>query len=193
MKIFKEISSIHKYLNVVIEYIIIILFGVFVFYIDDRELSNIRQTKIIITGICFVKTVYFIIYNYKKIIEVSMRGTPYYEFLLFISLNVLLIIFSFAVDYCCLYWIDSSSFSNISENLNFERMFFEFIYLSMLSYTNFGFAEILPVSGYAKSIVMLQDIISYSMTIFILADFVSLKDSIRDKMLVSKSKNKSGQ
>jgi hypothetical protein len=191
MKVLKEISNVYKYLNVVIEYFIIIMFGVLVFYIDDRELSKTHQIKIIIVSICLLKTIYFIIYNYKKIIEVSMRGTPYYEFLIFVSLNVLLIIFSFAVDYSCIYWIDPSSFSNVSEDFSFERMFFEFFYLSMLSYTNFGFAEILPVSGYAKLLVILEDIISYSMTIFILADFVSLKDSIRDKMLVSQSKDKS--
>ena len=86
------------------------------------------------------------------------------------------------MDYTCLYWINVNSFSSIPLELPFSKVFFEFVYLSMLSYTNFGFAEIMPATGFAKLIVMLQDIISYAMTIFILADFVSLKDSLKERM-----------
>ncbi len=170
-----------KYLKVVVEYFIVILLGIIIFYVDEREISNTYQTKVFIAVISFAKTVYFVFYNYKNIISVSKNDTPYYVFLTFICVNVMLIIFSFGIDYTCLFWIDSSSFSNISENSSFSRMVFEFIYISTLSYTNFGFAEALPVSGFAKLIIIFQDIISYAMTIFILADFVSLKESLKEK------------
>jgi len=160
----------------------VIVLGVVIFYIDDREWSNVEQRQWIITFISFTKTIFFLVYNYRKITEVSRDNIPYYDFLVFICLNVLLIIFSFAVDYTCLYWINERSFSDIPLNLTFDKVFFEFIYLSMLSYTNFGFAEIMPTTGFAKLLIMLQDIISYAMTIFILADFVSLKDSLKEKL-----------
>jgi hypothetical protein len=172
-----------KYIKVVIEYFVVILLGIIIFYIDDRELSNTYQTKVFITIISFSKTVYFGFYNYKNIISVSKNDTPYYVFLTFICVNVMLIIFSFGIDYTCLFWIDAGSFSNIPEEISFSRMFFEFIYISMLSYTNFGFAESLPVSGFAKLLIIFQDIISYAMTIFILADFVSLKESLKEKFV----------
>jgi hypothetical protein len=62
------------------------------------------------------------------------------------------------------------------------------MYISILSYTNFGFAESLPVSGFAKLIVIFQDIIAYAMTIFILADFVSLKESLKETFGQNKPK-----
>jgi hypothetical protein len=180
--------GIRTYLKVVIEYFTIILFGVIIFFIDDREISNIEQTKIFIAFISFLKTIYFIIFNYKNILSVSKNDTPYYTFLVFICINVMLIIFSFAVDYTCLYWIDPTSFSNIREPISLSRMFFEFIYISILSYTNFGFAESLSLSGFAKLIIIFQDVIAYAMTIFILADFVSLKESLKENFLRKKSK-----
>ncbi|HSZ24345.1 MAG TPA: hypothetical protein VK766_01430 [Cytophagaceae bacterium] len=179
-----------KYLKVVLEYIIVVGFGVIIFYIDDREISDVSQTKLFIAVISFFKTLYFAFFNYRKILEASKNDMPYYEFLLFICLNVLLIIFSFSVDYTCLHWIDSTSFSEISGDLSFGRTFCEFVYFSVLTYTNFGFGQSMPISGYAKLIIIFQDVIAYAMTIFILTDFVSLKESIRENYLVKKDKHR---
>ncbi|HVD98909.1 MAG TPA: hypothetical protein VNB90_11950 [Cytophagaceae bacterium] len=184
-------SYLIKYLKIVLTYAIVILLGFTVFFLDDREVSNVFQGKVTVVIISIIKSIYFMIFNYKKIVEVSKKDLPYYEFLLFIGINVFLIIFSFAIDYSCLYWIEPTSFSNIPAGLSYPRIFFEFSYLSILSYTNFGYAEILAVSGYAKLLVIFEDVIAYSMTIFILADFVSLKESIRKRITLQSKKGKS--
>jgi hypothetical protein len=93
-------------------------------------------------------------------------------------INVAVLIISFAVDFLCLYEISPSNFEGLPDNLTFGELFFEFIYFSMLGFNNLGFYDVIPKSLASKALVIMEIISYFSTIIFVLSDFISLKESI---------------
>lgn len=93
------------------------------------------------------------------------------------AINVALIVLSFGVDFSCLDQVEPYTFKGIPDDLTFSRKFFELIYFSLLNFSNFGFGDVIPVTLLGKTIVTVEIIISFVTIIFILSDFVSLKES----------------
>ena len=158
---------------------LIILFGAIVFYLDHIEFKD-SNNKILIFAFALIKSGYFLRTGFKKVIKLSVCDISYYKFLLYISLNISFIIASFASDYFCLFQVDPDSFTGISEGLNYFEKGFKFFYFSVLIFSNLGIANILPASSATEFLVMLEAIFSFITIIFILSDFVSLKDSLKE-------------
>lgn len=166
-----------KFKDIIIENILVILFGLLIFYLDDREFKDAYSLALIFLFSLF-KTGYFLASGFKKIVRFSKLNLSYYQFLAFIGLNIVMIIFSFSIDFLCLYQIDPVSFSGIAAHSNvFERLF-DFFYYSLLIFSNIGMATILPETIAAKSLTMFESILSFVTIIFILSDFISLKESL---------------
>jgi hypothetical protein len=168
-----------KYKSIVIENVLVILFGVLIFYLDNLEFSHAYNKGLILCFSLF-KTVFFLTTGFKKIMQFTKLDLGYHQFLVFISINILMIIFSFTVDFLCLYQIDRASFSGIPDGAGFLERAFNFFYYSFLMFSNLGMATILPETTAAKSITMCEVVLSFVTLIFILADFISLKESLSD-------------
>ncbi len=168
---------------------VIILLGVVVFYLDDLEVVNPVINTWFVFALAIAKNIFFIIQSLKKIFHVINKNVAYFRFLIFMSVNILTIIFSYSVDFFCLYQIDPSHFTGLPANLNEAEILFEFFYLSMLGFNNLGFYDVIPASLLAKTLVMGEIMIYYFTIILVLSDFVSLRDSIIDERLKNKEAN----
>src|ERR1700739_4254238 len=98
-----------------------------------------------------------------------------------------MIIFSFSIDFLCLYQVDKTSFSGMLPHATFFDRFFDFFYFSLLIFSNIGMASILPETITAKSLTMFEAILSFVTIIFILSDFISLKESLTSYLSKKKS------
>ena len=58
-------------------------------------------------------------------------------------------------------------------------VFFDCFYYSVLNFSFFGFGEILPQTAAAKIVTLLEVVLAFFTVIFLLSDFISLKDSLR--------------
>jgi hypothetical protein len=58
-------------------------------------------------------------------------------------------------------------------------VFFDCFFYSVLNFSFFGFGEILPQTIPAKIVTLLEVILAFFTVIFLLSDFISLKDSLR--------------
>jgi hypothetical protein len=97
-------------------------------------------------------------------------------------LNISMIVFSFAVDFSCLHQVNPKSFVGIEPHLNFWETQFEFVYFSILNFSFFGYGQIMPTTIAAKIIIIFEVIISFLTIVFILSDFISLKESITERL-----------
>jgi len=167
--------------DISIKYIVIILFGLLAFYLDELEIINPRVNTVFIVSISLSKMFFFVQQSLRKIFQVINKNVAYFRFLLFMTMNIMIIIVSFGVDFFCLNQVDSSHFSGLPQDASQLRLIFEFVYLSMLGFNNLGFYDVIPVSVAAKSLVMIEIMIYYFSIILILSDFVSLRDSIIDE------------
>ncbi|PJZ26106.1 ion transporter [Leptospira hartskeerlii] len=160
-----------------IEYVFIISLGILLIFLDEIEFAGL-EIKYLILILAGFKSSYFFIKGFRRISEFSGLDLKYYEFLVFIAFNISVIVLSFGFDFLCIYKTDLSSFSGIPQNLGYPSLFFKFVYFSLMIFTNIGIIKIVPESTEAEILVIFEAILSFITIIFILSDFLSLKESL---------------
>lgn len=137
-------------------------------------------------GICLLvvawalaKTVFFFVENLQHILLATSHNIPYHRFLGLMGVNMAQITLSFALDYWCLETAEHASFSGFQETWNQAEILFECFFFSVLNFSFFGFGDVTPQTIPAKLVTMMEVILAFFTVIFLLSDFISLKDSIR--------------
>ncbi len=138
------------------------------------------------TGICLLvvavalaKTAYFLVENLQHILLATAHEIPYHRFLGLMGVNMAQITLSFALDFWLLEMADPGSFSGFTAGLGAARVFFDCFYYSVLNFSFFGFGEIMPQTMPAKIVTLLEVVLAFFTVIFLLSDFISLKNSLR--------------
>lgn len=125
-----------------------------------------------------VKTSFFGVENIRQLFEATRSNQPYHRFMLLMLINMTQIILSFGLDFHCLHRINSASFSvELSDATPLETVF-EFVYYSTLNFTFFGYGDVTPQTIPAKFITMTEVLLAFVTVIFLLSDFISLKESL---------------
>lgn len=163
--------------HVLILFMIIAISGVVVYFIEQLDIDRSLLYSLIF-AVTIGKIYFFITNSYKKLIHISRSDITYFSFLAFVSMNIFLMVVSFCVDYFCIFIVDPNSFSGVEDATTIPSQIFKFFYLSFLLFTNMGVANVVPVTMAAECMVMFEAIISFITIIFILSDFVNLKDSL---------------
>lgn len=136
----------------------------------------------IIVCVAVLKVGYLLHATYRKIMETVKKNIAFHHFLLFILANMILAICSFAADFWNSYSINPQSFVGISANFNTYETIFEFVYFSTLTFSFFGYGEIMPQIVATKLLVMMEVSLAFLNMIFVLADFVGLKESLKKEL-----------
>jgi hypothetical protein len=95
-------------------------------------------------------------------------------------INMSQIITSFALDYHCLHSVSAESFSSIQPALTRPELMFEYLYFSVLNFTFFGYGDITPQTIPAKLLTMTEIVLAFVTVIFLLSDFISLRESLSE-------------
>jgi hypothetical protein len=160
---------------------ILLLIGAVIYGFDNIGFFNQIATKITILILVIFKTCYFMVQSYNKIKEATEKHLPYYIFLQFMGYNIALLMFSFGIDYFVINEGIPGSFVGVNNDCSALRRFFDFLYYSSLNMTNFGFGTLMPLGMTAKIVTSLEVMLSFAAIIFVLSDFMSLKESMKDK------------
>jgi hypothetical protein len=126
------------------------------------------------------KTTYYFAETLRHLLEAIARDLPYHRFLMIVAYNMAQITLSYAIDFYCLFWIDPESLS-IDNNLSGLELMFECFYFSVLNFSFFGYGDITPHHVAAKIVMLLEVVTAFSTVIFLLSDFVSIKEAMRRK------------
>ncbi len=169
--------------DIVLKYVLITALGAAIVFLDEHEIVDPVVNTWAVFLLAIGKNLFFTIQSLQKIRHVVNKKVAYFRFLIFMFVNILTIIFSYGVDYFCLYQISPGNFTGLPIGLTWPQLFFEFFYLSLLGFNNLGFYDVIPVSMAAKTLVMGEIMFYYFTIILILSDFVSLRDSIIDERL----------
>ncbi|MFM8735797.1 MAG: ion channel [Pirellulales bacterium] len=127
------------------------------------------------------KTGYFLVENLQHILLATAQEIPYHRFLALMGVNMAQITLSFALDFWLLELADPGSFSGFDANAGAGRAFFDCFFYSVLNFSFFGFGDILPLTIPAKIVTLLEVVLAFFTVIFLLSDFISLKDSLRQE------------
>ena len=138
----------------------------------------------LIWGVVFIaagKTLYYFAETLWHLVQATASDLPYHRFLMLMAYNMSEVTFSFAVDFYCLKLLDAESFSGMAPDMTSGALMFECFYFSVLNFSFFGYGDITPAHIPAKLVMLMEVITAFSTVIFLLSDFVSMKESMRNK------------
>jgi hypothetical protein len=137
----------------------------------------------LVVGLAVVKALFFLTESLHHLLTATRCNALYHRFMILMIVNVAQVALSFGLDYWCLYTAMPESFAGINESLQGAELVFECCYLSFLNITYFGYGDITPQIVPAKLVTMMELLIAFFTFIFLLSDFVSLKEAIQKENL----------
>ena len=170
---------------------ILITWGLTLLLIQRNLWPGMAMSAIILISLS--KTAFFGVENIRQLFEATRSNQPYHRFMMLMLVNMTQIILSFGFDYHCIYQVDKDCFSlNLVDPTPGETVF-EFIYFSTLNFTFFGYGDVTPQTVPAKFVTMTEVLLAFVTVIFLLSDFISLKESLSGPAAKSASPPKSSQ
>jgi hypothetical protein len=181
----KKVSAHLFHLPTFYKFLFVIFIGVLIFSAGRKEVGNstINETLLFIYSIA--KTIYFFILLFDRIKDTADHQLDYKDILTFIGYHTLLIVISYGIDYLCLYEIDQHSFTGITTRSQFIPHVVVFFYFSVATFSTAGFGDIAPHSIVAQLLISSEMMLSWFLTILVIANFSSIRDTFRKS-----SKNK---
>jgi hypothetical protein len=128
-----------------------------------------------------IKTFYYFAENLRHLQDATNTDLAYHKFVVLLAYNMAQITTSYAIDFYCLVAIDRESLSGIAPDLAGAELMFECFYFSVLNFSFFGYGDITPAHVPGKVVMLLEVVTAFSTVIFLLSDFVSMKESMRRK------------
>jgi hypothetical protein len=135
----------------------------------------------LVAGWAALKTLYYFFENLRHLQDATTMDLAYHRFVMLLAYNMLQITISYALDFYCLVRIDRESLNGIDPELSGFELMFECFYFSVLNFSFFGYGDITPAHIPAKVVMLLQVTTAFATVIFLLSDFVSMKEGMRRK------------
>ncbi|XZE32205.1 ion channel [Pirellulaceae bacterium SH501] len=148
--------------------------------VSSNMLSESWMSLVIVVT-CLLKTAFFGTENVVQLRTAARNNIPHHRFLIWMAINMGQMIMSFAFDFHCLYRLNADSFAGIASNIDPNEALFDCFYLSTLNFSFFGYSDILPQTVAAKIVNLTEILIAFVTVIFLLSDFMSLKESISQR------------
>lgn len=161
------------------EVLVIILLAAAVQWTFAKGLLGGHAVCLLVLALAAAKTVFFFVENLTHILLATRDNMPYHRVLGIMGVNMVQITVSFALDFWCLETANVESFSSINAAWSRPELLFEFFFYSVLNFSFFGFGDVTPLTIPAKLVTMMEVLLAFFTVIFLLSDFVSLKDSLR--------------
>lgn len=130
----------------------------------------------VVMVLAFLKTLYFTFFTFRQVNKSIRLCHSFRQLLSVFGFLILLIIFSFAADYTCLYATDATAFKGLtaSANLGYIGHLFELTYFSVVTFASVGYGDIAPISIPARFISIIEIGQSFVMVIFGLSNISNI-------------------
>lgn len=161
--------------------VMVIVFGIVVFLLDDREVASRFWKLFTLLALAFVKAAYFVWLNIYILRATAGRQFDFIKYLLFFGVSVSMIVLSFGIDYFCLYRIDEASFANIPPAANLLGQAIAFLYFSLATFSTAGFGDIYPLISAGRILVGLELVLFLVTMVLILSNIHPLRESLEKR------------
>lgn len=167
-----------KYQRNALECLAIVFAAEAILLIQQHNLLESMFLYSLIVLMCWLKTAWFVYETSLNLKEVVRKNKAYHRFLMTIGVNMIQIVFSFALDFYLLLKVDKACFNGIDAKFSEPELLFECFYLSALNFSYFGYGDVTPANIPAKLVTLTGILLGFMTVIFILSDFITLKESI---------------
>jgi len=167
-------------------YVALTLLTLLLVWLDGALSLSDLVLSVVVVVLALAKSVGFVWANLRKIQQVTLEHSPFHHYLVFLVLTLSLVIYSFALDSYLLQRLVPGSYAGFSAAFTEAELLFECYYFSFLNLTIYGVVEIIPKSIPAKLLLIFQEALVFLTLVYILSDFISLRDSIRQVLSSSR-------
>ena len=163
----------------VVEYLAIIIWWLVLLALHRTATLSPGVLTVLVVAGCWVKTGLFGAENMRQLFDAARRNLAHHRFLLLMGVNMSQMILAFALDFQLLHSLDAGSFTGVAPGAGLGEALFDFVYLSTLNFSFFGYSDILPQTVPARLVNLTEILLAFFTVIFMLSDFISLKESLR--------------
>jgi voltage-gated potassium channel Kch len=123
-----------------------------------------------------IKTFFIVRLSFDQLMKIIGQSHLLSHILVLFGLLISLIIISFAIDFTSLYFFDKSNFKS-EQYLNGVGLavFFEYLYLSTITFSSVGYGDIVPSSTLSKTLVMLEVALRFFVLVFGIANINQIR------------------
>jgi len=139
-----------------LKYVLLIIAAASVLQLFLREF-NLSFSKEILLILIILKVVSIVALSFNQLTKIIGHSHLLSHILVLFTLLIGIVVFSFAVDFTALHLLDDHSFKvDVHTNQSFFPLFFNYLYMSTVTFSSVGFGDITPISSLAKFVVMLE-------------------------------------
>lgn len=152
---------------------IIIIVGIALIYVVLMTMidHSTLPFHIVVAVAALLKTIVITLTTLRKLSKLIKICHSLERLLVVFGLIIVIIIFSFATDYTCLYEFNQTAFEGVPDFLNtYLYNLYHFFYFSVITFSTVGFGDITPVSDVAKFVIMLEIFLSFFIIVFALTN-----------------------
>ena len=136
-------------------------------------LPNINATYavIMLLALTLIKIGFIIALSFNQLMKIIGQSHILSHVLVLFGYLIVVIVFSFAIDYTALYFFDPTHFKiNNSAGSNGLLVFFDMSYFSLITFSSVGYGDIVPITVTAKIVVVLEVALRFFVLVFGIAN-----------------------
>ena len=171
-----DLDSFYKQLFSKAWYVVAFIFiigvlNLYLFSFIDQNLGLL----LVILGALF-KIFLIVRLSFKQLVKIIGQSHLLSHILVLFGFLIGLIIVSFALDFTALHYIDAATFRHsIAAHTNMAEVFFEYFYLSTITFSSVGYGDMVPLSMVAKLMVILEIVLRFFVLVFGVANINQIK------------------
>jgi len=136
-------------------------------------------TVAIICVVSLLKSIGYGVYLRRMVVDVIVSAERFHSFLAKLVGLMFVAIASYGADFFTVYAYDPASLSALSPSAPVLETLFNCWYFSVLNFSFFGVADIIPSTIGSRFLLALEALASFLTLVFILSDFGALRESVR--------------
>lgn len=126
---------------------------------------------IILLALTLLKIGFIIALSFNQLMKIIGQSHLLSHVLVLFGYLIVLIVFSFAIDYTALQFVDAIHFKmNNSIDKDGLSVFFDLSYFSLITFSSVGYGDIVPISLPAKTLVALEVALRFFVLVFGIAN-----------------------
>lgn len=180
VNIIMRINTGILHLPTIYKFLLVIILGIVGFNVGRREIGNDAINESLLFIYSLTKAIYICRAFLLRIRATANAQLKHSDIISFIGFNALLLVLSYGVDYLTLYEINPLSFSGITTHNQLIPHITAFIYYSISVFSTAGFGDILPKTVAAQILVSSEMMLSWFLTILVIANFATIRATFKN-------------
>lgn len=161
----------------------IIVAGLLLLAYVHREVRSVLADEAMVLAFALTKSVYFIWEMFQRIARTASQEMTHRQMFAMVGFYAIIFVASFAFDHLALLQVDPNALKHATTAGPYWKQVADVLYFSVSTFTTAGFGDILPMSLAARALSVAELMISFFLTVLVIANFAGLREHYRNRRM----------